>query len=190
MAEPLDDAARSRAGSVLWSDGAADTERLYAILDAAQDATIYPRLRQAGADAEILPLYEGEAAAELAAVAPYVVAIPAVGDLFDWLWTDGWAAPWFILMRSGAAIDVLRAHFRRLVRVRTEDGGTLLFRFYDPRVLTRFLPTCDSGQLSEMFGPVVSYLTTDQAGRRLHRFSLDAGLLRHETHTLTGDPGT
>ncbi|HEY2399507.1 MAG TPA: S1 RNA-binding domain-containing protein, partial [Steroidobacteraceae bacterium] len=35
-----------------------------------------------------------------------------------------------------------------------EQGKRLLFRFYDPRVLRPFLPSCEAGQMREMFGPV------------------------------------
>jgi hypothetical protein len=59
----------------------------------------------------------------------------------------------------------LRAHLRRLTRVRTADGRVLLFRFYDPLVLQALLPTFDSAQLAEMFGPIEQISLTDENGR-------------------------
>jgi hypothetical protein len=44
-------------------------------------------------------------------------------------------------------------HFRRLVRVVDEAGTVMLFRFYDPRVLRAFIPTCTAEQRAELFGP-------------------------------------
>jgi hypothetical protein len=41
-----------------------------------------------------------------------------------------------------------------LLEVQTPDGPKRFFRYYDPRVLRNFLPTCDAAQLREMFGPV------------------------------------
>ncbi|MEZ4455202.1 MAG: DUF4123 domain-containing protein [Gemmatimonadales bacterium] len=55
---------------------------------------------------------------------------------------------------SDAEPEALRTHFRRFLMVATEAGQTLYFRFYDPRVLRIFLPTCDAEQLATFFGPV------------------------------------
>jgi hypothetical protein len=38
--------------------------------------------------------------------------------------------------------------------VQTADRRKLLFRYYDPRVLRVFLPTCDPAQLWQIFGPI------------------------------------
>jgi hypothetical protein len=43
---------------------------------------------------------------------------------------------------------------RTLLRVRDEAGRTLLFRFYDPRVLRAYLPTCTATEWQSVFGPV------------------------------------
>ncbi len=70
----------------------------------------------------------------------------------------GRGAAWGIFLTAYAEIEQVRRHFRRLLRVRTEGGETLLFRFYDPRVLRQYLPTCISSELQEMYGPVEQYL--------------------------------
>jgi hypothetical protein len=41
---------------------------------------------------------------------------------------------------------------------RDEKGRKLMFRYYDPRVLRAYLPTCLPGELRMMFGPVNVYL--------------------------------
>src|SRR5665213_2471267 len=73
----LDMRAKERAIRLLWQlDEAPRQPRqdsLYAILDAARDPRIYPELRQLANNDQILPLYQGTAATELAAVAPYIV---------------------------------------------------------------------------------------------------------------------
>ena len=55
----------------------------------------------------------------------------------------------------------MRTHFRRFLLVEAPDGDSWYFRFYDPRVLERFLPTCDAAQLTDFFGPVSAYGWTD-----------------------------
>ena len=39
-----------------------------------------------------------------------------------------------------------------------KDEKEVYFRFYDPRVLRTFLPTCTPEETTEFFGPVRSYL--------------------------------
>jgi len=50
------------------------------------------------------------------------------------------------------------SHLRRFLTVRTEKGKKLLFRFYDPRVLRLYLPTCTSTELNTFFGPVERFV--------------------------------
>jgi len=152
---------------------------LYGILDAARDERIYPRLLAFAAEEEIVPLYQGAAATEMAAVAPYLVRLPTRTRLFAWLLAEGWGRDWGIFFRADAETEALRGHFRKLSNVRTEDGAVMLFRFYDPRVLSIFLPTCDAAQLAEIFGPVESFLMEGRGGRMLETFARDAGTLRH-----------
>jgi len=144
----------------------------FCLIDAAQDDGIYPRLRAFAADTAVACLYQGDAAEELADVAPYLVGLDDA--VFDWLW-GMWDRPWGVFVRSTATIDDLRAHFRRLTKVATEDGTVLLFRFYDPRVFAPFLPTCDAAQLDEVFGPVSGYAVT-QAGELAWYRRTDAGV--------------
>jgi Domain of unknown function (DUF4123) len=134
-----DPAARERAIQSLWQlDGRPERGRqpyLYAILDAARDKRIYPELRRLARTQQVLGLYQGRAASELAAVAPYLVGLGTTDRVFDWLWEQGWGESWGIFLWSLVAPDTLRAHFRRLTVVRSDAGERLLFRFYDPRVL-------------------------------------------------------
>jgi hypothetical protein len=60
-----------------------------------------------------------------------------------------------------------------------EDGRELYFRFYDPRVLRVFLPTCTLQQTAEFFGPVSSYLVEgEQASILLTFISSRTGVQR------------
>jgi hypothetical protein len=154
-------------------DGRTDRGRqayLYAILDAARDERIYPGLKRLARTEQILGLYQGRAAGELAAVAPYLVGLGTTDRVFDWLWEQGWGESWGIFLWSLVSPDTLRAHFRRLTMVQSDAGARLLFRFYDPRVLGAFLPTCDAAQLREMFGPVQRFMLEQDGGRAVVSF--------------------
>ncbi len=183
-----DPEARQRAISCLWQlnrmPGGQRRPYLYAILDAARDERIYPGLRRLAATEEILCLYQGRGAAELATVAPYLVCLGTGNRVFDWLWEQGWGESWGIFHWSQVSPRTLREHFRRLTVVQTENGQRLLFRFYDPRVLRVFLPTCDQAQLHDMFGPIHAFMVEGDDGRSVISFRVLSGSLETITDSL------
>jgi hypothetical protein len=148
---------------------------LHAVLDAARDKRIYPGLRRFAATEEIHCLYQGRAATEMAAIAPYLVCVGTGGRLFDWLWDEGWGDSWGIFLWSLSSPTRLREHFRRLTIVQTVTSHRLLFRFYDPRVLREFLPMCDADQLREMFGPVQRYSAEVASGTGIVTATIQTG---------------
>lgn len=163
-----DAGARQRAIRCLWQldrvPGGQRQPYLFAILDAARDKQIYPGLRQLADTEEILCLYQGSTANELASVAPYLVCLGTSDRVFDWIWQEGWGESWGIFLWSLVSSQRLREHFRHLTIARMEDGQRLLFRFYDPRVLRVFLPTCDATQGQELFGPVTWFACEAEYG--------------------------
>ena len=101
-----------------------------------------------------LSLYMGESEASLSAVAPYLFSYQPGSEFGKWLLEKGWGKSWGIFVEAELTLEELRKHFRKFLLVKTEDDKELYFRFYDPRVLRIFLPTCDEQQLREFFGPV------------------------------------
>ena len=136
--------------------------RLYSILDGARDEQIVPKIRASGVEARCL--FDGELAPALAAAAPYLVALDPSASFTRALLAQGWGDAWGVLVVSGASLDVLRRHFRQFLRVRDEDGRELMFRYYDPRVLRMYLPTCTTEELELVFGPVAAFLLEDSGG--------------------------
>jgi hypothetical protein len=136
----------------------ADRGALYAILDAVDEPRVPAKLRELR-PARAASLYRGAAADDLAALAPYLVRVDA--DLLEWIAATLWTDAWGIFAVSGAGFDAMRTHFRKFLLVDAPDGDSWYFRFYDPRVLARFLPTCDVVQLSELFGPIDWFAWTD-----------------------------
>jgi hypothetical protein len=129
--------------------------RIYAVLDAARHAQIYPRL--CGSESEYCCLYRGELASELAEVAPYLVALEQDNAFTSWLISQGWGDNWGIFLESSASLHELRRHFRRFLMVYDAQGKSLYFRYYDPRVWRVYLPTCTAAELQIVFGPVSRY---------------------------------
>ncbi|NUQ76628.1 MAG: DUF4123 domain-containing protein [Polyangiaceae bacterium] len=147
-------------------------EPLFALIDAARDKenkknknSVLQFVSEAGSEA--VSLYSGRRAERLASVAPYLVRI--TGRISRFL-SDCWGNTSGVIVASAAPIRELRAHFKRLLIVETENLDTVYFRFYDPRVLRIFLPSCSPAQARRFFGPVAWLLIDGKAGGPPERF--------------------
>jgi hypothetical protein len=136
----------------------ADVGHLYAFVDACDVPAVPAKIQEAGAQRGV-SLYRGTADEEYWAVAPYVVCVDR--DMLRWIWQTLWQEPWGIFVVADVGLEALRRHFRTFLQVLGPDGDEMYFRYYDPRVLRTFLPTCSSSELREFFGPVQAYAITD-----------------------------
>jgi hypothetical protein len=117
-------------------------------------------------------LYRGRKEEPLAAVAPFLFPFQK-SEFIDWFLQKGWGDSWGILALSKKDLKSIFKHFRQFLMVKTEGGEEFYFRFYDPRVLRVFLPTCDRHQLSEFFGPVDYFICEDEDPSTGTVFSFD-----------------
>jgi pSer/pThr/pTyr-binding forkhead associated (FHA) protein len=132
-------------------------EPLYAILDAARDPMILVRLTEC--KEEYQSLYEGIEGARLAAYAPYLLALPRGSTFLETIVREGWGKSWGVYLTCDKPFAEVRKHLRRLLTVELEGHDKkMLFRFYDPRVLRVFLPTCTATERAEFFGPASRYV--------------------------------
>ncbi len=53
----------------------------------------------------------------------------------------------------------------------------LYFRYYDPRVMRVYLPTCNAQELAAMFGPIQFYVLEGEKPEEMLRFAVRAGTL-------------
>jgi hypothetical protein len=109
-------------------------------------------------------LYEGDSEKFLSVVAPWLFDFDPASDFASWIANNAQSNDWGIFLRSTAEPIKVYRHLRKFLIVSTEDGRELYFRFYDPRVLRVFLPTCDSEQLKEFFGPIDAFIAEDENG--------------------------
>lgn len=161
---------------ILWTEvQKLKTLRVFCIQDAAADPCIHPNLVLSAMDR--VCLYEGRMPTALEQAAPYLVRLPALSPYTRWYLDRSWGRGWGILFQSEANLADLRAHFRRLLLVRGEGGGRYLFRFYDPRVLRAYLPTCTPEEAREFFGPVRRFFCESGNGSECLEFGkTDAGM--------------
>ncbi len=151
----------------------AQPEPLYALLDAARDDEILTLLYGMAPDS-FQSLYDGASEARLGPSGPYLVALSGHDDLLKAILRKGWGRGWGIFATAGDDFATVRKHFRSLLMVkRVSDGSEMYFRFYDPRVIRPFLPTCSPEQVRQMFGPVGAYIAETDGGEAAVRFTPD-----------------
>ncbi|WP_299692253.1 DUF4123 domain-containing protein [uncultured Tateyamaria sp.] len=125
--------------------GAAD-QLTYAILDAARIDGLAERLENAGLPHACLFSNTDD----LGGVAPWLVEIDRAAPLTRQMFTDGegpralWRTDAGVLLRTVLPLADLRAHLRRFTQVRmAADADPVFFRFWDPRVMSRYLHSHD-----------------------------------------------
>jgi len=124
------------------------------VLDTARDGRILPLLENSGCEFRIL--YGSRLAASMDNMGPHLVTICQESPFLSSLFEKGWGDSWGIFFTSSSGLPALRRHLRRLLAVRLPDGKQALFRFYDPRVLRGYLPSCDAASVDHFFGPITS----------------------------------
>jgi pSer/pThr/pTyr-binding forkhead associated (FHA) protein len=155
--------AASRALPILQA--AAAESALHVVLDAARSPRILQVLREAVE--EHRSLYEGAQSLALEEVAPYEVSPAADSRLLAQLVREGWGRRWGIYLEGSVPQRELRRHLRRFLMVEDERGEPLYFRYYDPVVLRDLWPTCSRRQITELLGPLRSFLVEGARGEVL-----------------------
>lgn len=133
-------------------------------------------------------LYRGALEPEVAQVAPWLVQLSHDDPFTDWLLAAGWGQAWFTLALGTEPLPLLRIHLRRLLKAQLPDGRIVYFRFYDPRVLRIYLPTCAPATVTRILGGQKALVTEDEAPDRLRIFTVTASALSSLTHTIHAGP--
>lgn len=154
--------------------------KTYAVLDGASIKDLLLYLDEYEPDC--VCLYTGELPHDVEEAAPYLVHLEKESPFTRWVIENGWGNHWGIFALCPENIKAVRKHFRSLVRVKDPDGKRLFFRFYDPRVLNIYLPTCNEEEVAAVFGPVVCFITEEDPNRLL-RFNpnVSDGIISYET---------
>jgi hypothetical protein len=130
---------------------------LYAVLDGARDDAIHVLTRSA--QGPWMYLEDGIVEASYQVCAPRVIALEhRDAGVTAKLLAKGWGHSWGIFVRTEHEFLTLRRHLRALSNVRLPNGRIAQFRFYDPRVLRGYLPTCTSDELALVFGPIREFV--------------------------------
>lgn len=151
---------------------------VFALLDGASSPDLVKNLFEH--EPEYCCLYRGVLQPDIATVAPYLVRLEPKDKFSEWILAEGWGVHWGVFLHTSATLRMLRDHFREFHSVELPDQRTVLFRYYDPRVLRTFLPACNASELATFFGPVQSFILESEAPDSGARFSLAAKALKSE----------
>ncbi len=144
---------------------------IWAVVDAARDSRILPMLQSFHLERHCL--YSGPLPPALEAAAPYLVQLdyedPGTRHFLEHAWGNSWG----IFLKCGTHTNALRRHLREFLVVCDASGRRLVFRYYDPRVLRVFLPTCTERELEAIFGPIDRFWIEDEQPDTALEFSFD-----------------
>jgi pSer/pThr/pTyr-binding forkhead associated (FHA) protein len=139
---------------------------LYALLDSARSERVLELLRESVETYR--SLFEGLRGSLVEEAAPYLVELPADSRLLGRLVQEGWGKSWGVYLASRRPFAEVRRHFRKLLYVKEEDTRKeMFFRFYDPRVLRVFLPSCSARQTDEIYGEIEVFVMEGEEGEAL-----------------------
>ena len=105
-------------------------------------------------------LFRGSTGEKLWSVAPYLVDISSNEELVKKIREKDSIERRVIWLSSSFNIDELRKHLRRFLRMKTEKGEYIYFRFYDPFVVNAVFPNLSQEQVAEFFEKI-DYIIAD-----------------------------
>lgn len=166
---------------------------VYAVLDGAADRAVVENVYALAPEFECL--YSGELEPDLAECAPYLAPLERGHPFTDWFLAECWGNARAVVLAAPAPIRDVRRHLRSLLIVLDPDGRQLYFRFYDPRVLRVYLPTCTPDELTRVFGPARWILCEDETPDTALRFTAGSAeasalVLRGRMPRSTSDTST
>ena len=175
----MNETALEALNAALWPDG--DHPRgpqVHWLLDGARDPEIAGLLRAGGL--EYTCLFSGPLHPALQAAAPYLVHLAAGSPTTNRLLQRGWGRAWGIFTVAPPDVTLVqqRLHFKKFLRVRTEEGRELAFRYYDPRVLNVYLPTCTADEFHTVLGPLNALIAEQPGGAELRSYASDGAAMR------------
>jgi hypothetical protein len=179
--------ASRKAGQVLTLSAflAEQPDPAFALLDAARSPEIPELLRDLGPGHQ--SLFTPERTEQVKPVAPYLAPLPPGSKLPSMLADLGWGKSWGVFLTSRQPFPEVRRHLQGLLTVEQESYGPLYFRYYDPRVLRVFLPTCTEAETVEFFGPITRFLVEDEApGKFLQFVPRQGGVARQQVVLARG----
>ncbi len=162
---------------------------IWMLVDAARQEQIFGKLLDA--HLQLTCLYSRLIHPGLEIVAPYLVQLEFEDKNTRGFVEAAWGNSWGLFLKCDLGLQKTRRHLRTLLTVKDAAGAKLLFRYYDPRVLRAYLPTCTSEELKTVFGPIERFWCENRNGQELLEYKLaDQKLVTTQVELAPGDPLT
>ncbi len=156
----------------LWNRAEDKTCNLYAIVDSARNDEVFQYFLND--KIEYKSLFEGKADVKFFSVSGFLVECKRDSTLFNWLTTEAWGSSCSVFFLSKASFSEVLKHLQKFIRVYLEDDDIVYFRFYDPRVLRVYLPTCNSKEIRTFFGEIESFFVEGEDQKVMIEFQKDS----------------
>lgn len=157
--------------------------KVYAVLDGARDESIQNILFQSPRPHHCL--YFEPLTNKLRQAAPQLVELQNDAftcDLLQHAWGNSWGI--FLRLPSEIPLHKIRHQLRKLTFVRGPNKEKWLFRYYDPRVLRKFLPTCSAIEIDTFFGPLTDIMLEHENAKKLIHYHHDVSNNLLEIYSL------
>jgi hypothetical protein len=163
-------------------------DRLYAVVDAARDKDLAFAARD-DFGLEHYTLFEGAAAPHLDHVGPHLVPIDLKSGYLE-LWSQHLGRSAGVLLITQEETEPLLAHLRKIFTVTDDENKVYNFRYYDPRVLRAYLPTCTGPEAQEFFGPIRRVIVEAEAPDRMLSFEASSAGAQMDERGLQQEEAT
>lgn len=139
----------------LWEQADKKQCNLYAIVDSARNDDVFKYFLTDNITYQ--SLFQGKMDVKFFGVSGFLVECKKDSILFNWLTNDAWGTSCCVFLISKDPFEEILKHFQKFNRVYLEDDDVVYFRFYDPRVLRVYLPTCNNMEIKTFFGEIESF---------------------------------
>jgi hypothetical protein len=165
----------ARLESSIWPKGF--SRDAWMIVDAARDQRIFGLLLECFYSQHTC-LFDGSLPPALKVAAPYLVQLDYDDRKTRRFITQAWNNSWGVVLRCDTRPETLKRHLQALLIARDESGNHLFFRYYDPRVLRVYLPTCTPDELRTVYGPINCFYIEDENPNSMFEFRLARDLVK------------
>lgn len=149
---------------------------LSALVDPAGRPDVYALALELGG----ICLFSGPLDEELRRTAPHLIPLRREPEVLERMLSSCWGRSCLLLCESLADAERLRRHLKSLLRVEDERGRLLFFRYYDPRVLRVYLPSCTEHELRLVSGPVHRFFVESEESDAVLALGTQGGRLHEE----------
>ena len=167
----------ARIEETLWPDG--PRQDVWMILDGARSIDVFRMVIEC--HLEYSCLYSGPLTPDMEIAAPYLVQLdPGYRDTHRFI-RRAWGNSLGVFLKSDTSLKKLRRHLREFLVVQDTKGNRMVFRYYDPRVLRVYLPTCVRSELRTVFGPIDCFWTEGESPEKMMEFRFSDRELEQRT---------